>query len=103
VRSLLDSDERAERFLKEPAADAATRAVAADPPPSWLERRVQGYEVLSLITPDGKVKVLDFGLAKALGSESAERSRRYLRAGSSERRRAPHDLTNRWMRLPVLP
>ncbi len=53
VKSLLNADERAERFIEEPAADAATQAVSADEPHSWLKRRIRDYEVLSLIGAGG--------------------------------------------------
>jgi serine/threonine protein kinase/Tol biopolymer transport system component len=57
VRSLLNANERAERFIEQPAADAATRAASSEESGSWLGRRIRDYEVLSLLGAGGMGKV----------------------------------------------
>ncbi len=57
VKSLLGADERAERFIEEPAAEARTRELAPERAHSWIGRRVQSYEVLSHIGAGGMGEV----------------------------------------------
>ena len=57
VKSLLAADERADRFIQEPAADAATQAASDDEPRSWLRRRIRDYEIKSLIGAGGMGEV----------------------------------------------
>jgi serine/threonine-protein kinase len=57
VRSLLGDEEEAQRLLEEPLAEAATQAVPAPRSPSLLGRRIQSYEVLSLLGAGGMGEV----------------------------------------------
>ncbi len=59
VTSLLEADERAERFIEQPAADAATQAVSADPGEARFSAgtRLGPYEILALLGAGGMGEV----------------------------------------------
>jgi TolB-like protein/Tfp pilus assembly protein PilF len=57
VKSLLGYEGEAKRFLEERVTEVATRAVSAARSPSLLGRRIQSYEILSLLGAGGMGEV----------------------------------------------
>ena len=57
VRSLLDYEQAADRFLERPAVVEAARSIAADTRPPLTGRRIAGYEVIALIGAGGMGEV----------------------------------------------
>lgn len=57
VRSLLDYEHAADRFLERPAVMEAARSIAADTRPPLSGRRIAGYDILALIGAGGMGEV----------------------------------------------